>query len=114
MRDLGLEPIAPQLEWLHPLLSGPFARPIQKLATELGVTEFDTEHKVLSLRRRDVMRLIPGELWLVEIYVSATRPPRIYLEYAGPTDQTFRGSGLRPLTLKGLRRALRDARRVPG
>lgn len=117
LTSLGMSTLQLPLAWAHVVLSGPFARPVTRLVEVLGVFEYDTEHKLIRLNCRDVRRLLPGQLVAVEIYVFPGRQARLYCEYVHAVDaagnRSFRGTRLRPLTLNGLRLALRDARRVP-
>jgi len=117
LTSLGLSTLQAPLAWVQVLLSGPFAHPITRLVEALGVFEYDTEHKLIHLHCRDVRRLLPGQLAAIEIYVFPGRQARLYCEYVHEVDvagnRTFRGTPLRPLTLRGLRRALRDAKREP-
>ncbi len=117
LTSLGLATISESMAWAEPLLSEPFARPVARVALEMDIVEYDTDHQAILLRRRDVHRLIPGQLFSVEIYARPGKQARLYTEYLLAVDATgnctFRDSRLRPLTQRGLRRVLRDAKKNP-
>ncbi len=117
LASLGLATMSESMAWAKPLLTGPFARPLIRLASLMDIVEYDTDHQMIHLRRRDACRLIPGQLFSVEIYVYPKKQTRLYAEYILGVDaagnRAFRGSRLRPLTQRGLRQVLRDAKRVP-
>lgn len=117
LTSLGLATISESMDWAKPLLTGPFARPLSRIASQLDIVEYDTDHQVIQFRRRDARRLLPGQLFSVEIYVHPAKQTRLYAEYVLAIDATgnraFCGSRLRPLTQSGLRRVLRDAKKIP-
>ena len=93
----------------HGKESGPWGSKIKHLA---AIAE---RHncKVLSPDYSDLMN--PDAR--VEIYAHPKKQARLYAEYVLAVDaagkRTFRGSRLRPLTQKGLRRVLRDVSNTP-
>lgn len=95
----------------------PFGGLVAQLTRLMGEARYDTEHRKLTIRRADLDRLAPGELFAVEIYCpSDGRQAQLYVDYVHQitaTGATFRGRGLRPLTIAGLQRAIRDAKRLP-
>ncbi len=110
---LGLATIAESIEWAKPVLTGPHAKQVSKLAAAMDIVEYDTDHRVVAMRRKDPNKTIPGDLFAVEIYVQERRQARIFAEYVLAIDaagnRSFRGTRLKPLTQKVLRRLLRDA-----
>jgi hypothetical protein len=84
-------------------------------AAALGDIEYDTEHQMLHIHRRN--HSLPGQLDSIEIYAWPGRQARFCCTYVGAIDargnRVFRNTRLKPVTIKGLRRVLRDARRVP-
>lgn len=95
--------------------ASPFAPLVRKLATLLGYAKYDSEHWCLLIHRSD-LRLAPGQLFGVEIYFLRDRQASLHVDYVRdvyPTGATFRGTGPRPLTLRGLRRVVRQAKRLP-
>jgi hypothetical protein len=117
LTSLGLATISESMDWAKPLLSGPYVRLISRVALQMDTVEYDTDHHVILLRRCDLRCLVPGQLFSVEIYAHPKKQARLYAEYVLAVDaagkRTFRGSRLRPLTQKGLRRVLRDASNAP-
>ncbi|PKO86087.1 MAG: hypothetical protein CVU18_16750 [Betaproteobacteria bacterium HGW-Betaproteobacteria-12] len=104
-------------EWAQVCARAPFAGLVAQLTRLLGEAEYDTEHWQLTIRRTDLDRLSPGELFAVEIYCPPDgRQARLYVEdvhQVTATGATFSGRRLCPLTIAGLRRAIRDAKRLP-
>jgi hypothetical protein len=104
-------------EWVRVCAPTPFAGQLAQLTRLLGHAAYDAEHRLLHIRRRGLTRLTRGELFAVDIYFPrGCRQARLYVEYVHAvtaTGLTVWGSRLRPLTIAGLRRAIRDARRLP-
>lgn len=95
--------------WIKATLPRHWASPIALLAELLGTVEWDVEHQVMHLRRTDLNKLVAGELFGIEIGIRRLGAPTLYCEYVHlitANGGEFRGK-LRPLTLKGLRRAIR-------
>lgn len=86
---------------------------LAKLSRLLGAGYYDHEHHCLIIHRRDLDRLISGQIFGIEVYLWPDRPPQLHLDYvatAKGTSGTFRGTGLRPLTLAGLSKTIKLAR----
>lgn len=45
LTSLGLATISESMAWAEPLLSEPFARPVARVALEMDIVEYDTDHQ---------------------------------------------------------------------
>lgn len=74
--------------------------------------EYDAEHSQLAFRRAE-LSLKPGQLFEVEIYLwePQAKMLRNFVNVVFPQGASFRCERVRPLTIAGLCRTIRDARK---
>lgn len=101
------------LAWSAQLRTGPFYPLITRISAALGGIEYDSEHRMIYIARPN--HGFPSQLDSVEIYVRPGRQARFCCTYVARIgergNRVFRNTRLKPVTIKALRRVLRDARR---